>query len=184
MAIEIPSEIRSRLRDLIEALRPELPGARWARPEGIHLTLKFLGEVSEQDVRPLVAELERRVTGSRKPFSIEVGGLGTFPSGSRPRVLWVGLEDPSGSLAALQPSVEEAVMSVSLPGVARQSRPFRPHLTLARLAGERLPERFARRLDSQRDVACGTMPVTSCALIRSHLGAGGSRYETLSEIPL
>src|SRR5947209_14928511 len=105
-----------------------LPGVRFVRPEGLHVTLKFLGEVSEERAERTVEAL-RGVRAS--PFELELRGTGFFPNEKRPRIFWVGLHaHPADALGQLATQVEEACAVVGFP---REQRPFQPHVTLARL---------------------------------------------------
>ena len=192
IAVELPDGIRTRLNMLIGSLRARLPGPRWVRPEGIHLTLRFLGEVAQPDIAGLAGHLRRLVTGSQPPFEVQVAGLGTFPVSSRPRVLWIGVEPPpppaSGDslarLAALRLQVEEAVTAACLPRVETDSRPFTPHLTLARWGDARPAPEFRKILDEFGAAECGSFQVSAVALIQSVTAPEGARYHRLEEFPL
>jgi 2'-5' RNA ligase len=131
IAIALDEELRSNLDRLQENLSERMPprSVRWVRPEGIHLTLKFLGDTQPQLVDRVKAALEQAATQIR-PFSFTVGGLGCFPSTRRPRVVWVGLHEPSGRLAHLRDCIEAEVAPLGFP---TERRPFSPHLTLGRV---------------------------------------------------
>ncbi len=127
VAVEIEAEMRRRIAAVMGDLKAALPGARFAPEAQLHLTLRFLGDVSPQTVEALKPALQR--SASECPvLEAAVEGLGTFPDRGSPRVLWMGLRAPQ-DLPRLQASVEAAVVALGLP---REQRPFRPHLTLAR----------------------------------------------------
>jgi 2'-5' RNA ligase len=131
IAIDLTPEIIQRLEQVSAQLRKRLEGVpvRWALVDNIHLTLKFLGDVSLANVDMLKKMLQTEVDGHHA-FEISVGGLGAFPTTHRPRVVWVGVEAPA-ELNAIQSGVESAMARL---GYAREERPFSPHLTLGRVS--------------------------------------------------
>ena len=176
LALELPEELRRALAELQELLRRGEEGWRWVRPEGVHVTLRFLGEVAP-DRLPELSPLWREVAATSVPAEVEVGGLGTFPPRGRPRVLWVGLRDRSGgSLAACAAALEAAARGAGFPP---EERAFAPHLTLARAAagaGPRRPE--------PRGAALGVFRAEEITLFRSVPGRGGAAYTALERYPL
>ena len=156
----------------------------WARLEGIHLTLKFLGDTDPTRVETIVASLQVAVS-SHAPFTLTVAGLGCFPNLRQPNVLWVGVEDPDKALQRLAASVDKATTRL---GWEQEKRPFTGHLTLARI--KRDTHNDARRVIgaqiSQLLLAdpLGVLPVNSLHLMRSELRPGGSIYTELGAIPL
>lgn len=180
-AVELPSELRTRVGEHVARLREALPQVRagWERAEKLHVTLKFLGEIE----RPRVEALERaarRAAAVVPPFTLAVEGAGAFPPRGAPRVLWVGIRDESGLLSRLQQRLEDECAHESF---TREKRAFHPHLTVARL---RTPE-GARRLAELHTAApfpAATFPVNKLAIVRSVLGPGGSRYTTIAEAEL
>jgi 2'-5' RNA ligase len=158
---------------------------RWVQPTQAHLTLQFLGNVVSAHVPSLVAAVAPAVAAHDALF-LRAGEVGAFPSVESPRVLWLGLRGADDRLLALQRSVAEAVRTIE--GVVADRKPFRPHLTLGRVARQHrdAPGLAAIAVALSRPVA---MPpagwsVESVALIRSVLGAGGSRYTVLERFPL
>ncbi len=178
LALEMPAEVREAIAALQQALRRELPDARWVRPEGIHLTVKFLGERPRAEVLELAAELDPRLAGLG-PVSVAVGGTGFFPSETRPRVAWVG--GRADGAAAVVREVEEAA---AVRGWNREARPWSPHLTLARLRRpwpRRAVERF---LAAGRQLRLDPFRCDELVLFRSTLGPGGARYDVVSRMSL
>ena len=131
IAIEMSPEIQGKLKDVTTLLKDRLIGlpVRWVQVKNIHLTLKFLGEVSISNIQVLQDNLGVEAS-SHHPFEISVGGLGAFPSFHRPRVIWVGVTAPQ-ELNALQRRIE---IEADRLGYARDEQRFSPHLTLGRLA--------------------------------------------------
>lgn len=177
-AIELPADVRAELQHHVRRLREAVPeaGASWSRPENVHLTLKFFGDV-RKDKLPLISAAASRVITDYSPFQIKIGGTGVFPKASGPQVLWIGVEDPSGRLSEVQRQFEE---ECAKEGFAKEDRAYRPHLTIARL---RRPE-GARQLAEkhlQTKFALLDVRVTEFVLFRSELSPKGSRYTTISK---
>jgi 2'-5' RNA ligase len=182
VAVDLPEEVREALGRLQADLRAgNLGDLRWARPEGIHLTLKFLGETPADRV-PEIREALRAPAAGAAPLRLALGEIGTF-GGRRPRVLWQDLTGDVGPLAALRQAVEESLVAL---GFAAEEREFSPHLTLARVrqppppgAGERIAAALAE-VEPPR----GEFEVTEFALIRSILAPQGAVYQRLAAFPL
>ena len=178
LAAELPDELLGEVDDIRTGLAAKLSGWRWARPHGVHLTLRFLGEVAPESDRE-TRDSWRRVAADARPFRVRLSGVGHFPARGRPRVLWVGVEEtsPGGSLVTLATELEQAARGL---GFAAESRPFRPHLTLAR------GRRGARPEEPQiAAVRVGTEArVRDLVLYRSDLVASGARYTALESFPL
>jgi 2'-5' RNA ligase len=185
VAVAIPDAIREALRDVQVSLRNRVGGARWVRPEGIHLTLRFLGEIDETMLDAVGKGLTETVGRCGPPFSLVVGGIGYFPPRGRPRVVWIGLSNPAGDPAALsrlcelQSAIEGTVRAA---GLSPETRPFHPHLTLARL-DERGP-RQPPAIPGDAHIGRGSLPVESVRLYRSTLSRSGASYDVLREYAL
>ena len=176
LALELPESLRRAVAAVQEELRVACPGWRWVRPEGLHLTLRFLGEVAEARL-PELEERWRRAAAAASPAEIEVGGLGTFPPGGRLRVLWIGLSERTGGhLAALAASLEAEARAA---GFEPEPRPFAPHLTLARAAGEGRPATSGAEVG-----ALGRFHGREVTLFRSVPGRGGAVYTALGRYPV
>ncbi len=131
IAIDLPVPVRAALEGFSKELRRADAPVSWARIESIHLTLKFLGNISEEQVEPVRAELDR-IAATTSPFRIQPAGCGAFPTLKTMRVVWVGLRGDLAPLARLQKEVEEAMACL---GFKPEDRPFRPHLTVGRVKG-------------------------------------------------
>ena len=181
VAIELPAEVRQALLRVQDDLRRA--GAdrlRWVRPEGVHLTLKFLGEVAAERVDAVEAALRSAI----EPFELRLrlATLGGF-GGARLRVVWVGLEGDVEPLAALAEQIERALTPLGFP---RERRPFAAHLTLARVPDatprdER--ERLASLLRRTSRPPMPSMVAKEVSLMRSVLGQGGAVYTRLTAFP-
>lgn len=172
VALNLKSAERVQLYAAIEPLRAHGVPARWVQPDGLHLTLRFLGDIEGMKVARIDAVL-RSVAGRHSPVSLRLGGAGAFPSLRRASVLWIGVR-PDASLMALHAELELALSPLGYP---REQKPFRPHITVGRA------RRGARPPDIERVSGSvlyeTTVEVDTVDLMRSHRGAGGARYEPL-----
>ena len=185
IALPLSEEITRQLGEIQSVLSRRCPhrSVRWVDPERIHLTLFFLGDIVPE-LRPQVEEALGVVARNVAPFTFEVAGLGAFPRMSRPRVLWVGVEEPTQRMALLHQAVNDAMEAV---GFERETRPFSPHLTLGRV------RRRASRRDVQQvsEVAqetevgrLGEAPVSEMIFFRSILKSTGAEYIPLKTFAL
>lgn len=129
IAIEVPERIRGGLADGIRSLRAGAPLVKWAKPENLHLTLRFLGDVKEDDLEELFDALAAEAS-ALSPFVMEIVGVGAFPNWRHPRVVWAGCGEGAEEAVGLAGAVEAACVRL---GYEREKRPFRPHLTLGRV---------------------------------------------------
>ena len=176
-AVELPEEFKARFAAHVALLRDAAPDvkASWERPEKIHVTFKFVGEVEAARVGALSAAAGR-VAAQAEPFELTVGGTGAFHTQGNPRVLWVGVEDESGGLARVQERLEDECSALGIP---RETRPFHPHLTVARLRAAAGAKKLGT-LHRATAFESATFRVTELVLMRSELGPGGSTYTTVS----
>ena len=182
VAIELPGEVREALGRLQHELqRRGLEKLRWVRPEGIHLTLKFLGEPSVEKV-PAVEEALRDAVKGTGAHELALGKLGTF-GGSRPRVVWVDL---TGDLDAVRDLQERTEMALSSLGFEREARGWSPHVTLARVSEESVREVVGVIGPAIAAVSApsGAIPVHDVSLMRSTLRPSGAVYERVAAFPL
>ena len=186
VAIEIGGDAKRALGDAIAALRAEgIAALRPARPEGVHLTLKFLGDVAPE-IAPRVGEALAGVAARYAPFSLALGDTGFFPAGNagRARVVWVGVDGDMDALRELQGEVDVALAGL---GFARERQAFRPHMTLARLHNRASPSDRRRAVDALANYA---LPPAVCiradgvSLMQSDLQPGGARYSRIAYAPL
>jgi 2'-5' RNA ligase len=175
VAVSLPMEVRARLEQYGKELKSLGLYGSYPKAESFHLTLKFLGDIPEQKVDAIGTALERAVEGVA-PFQLEVRGLGVFPNPSSARVIWIGFEQ-SEPLSLLQARVEQVLEELEFP---REDRPFRPHLTLARLKSkDNLKALQAYLRETGPSAAAGTVPVDELVLFRSDLRPDGARYTRL-----
>lgn len=185
IAIPLPKSLLAELGQVQRKLEREVPprSVRWVRPDGIHLTLKFLGDTPAPKLPPIKTALEV-VARNRPPCAFTVASLGCFPNLRRPRVLWVGVEEPTGRLADLQDAIEKALVPFGYPP---EGRGFNPHLTLGRVhrrADRSDVARIGEVVAATEVGTLGEVPVVHFALIRSVLKPTGAEYTTLAEFRL
>lgn len=187
VALDIDDDIRTRISRFLDGVREFAPAARWVRPESLHVTLKFIGEKSEDEAETIKQSLETIACGA---FQINIRGYGFFPG---PRVFWIGVEaDPT--LAFLAASVDICLAGLNIP---KEEHPFNPHLTLARSSGdgsrarkkESSPQNrgllyLQRKLAALSTPDFGTMTAHEFFLIRSQPLPGGSRYTKIAGFAL
>jgi 2'-5' RNA ligase len=177
IAIDLPDFIHSALAQKQAAFRRACPDARWTRPEGIHLTLKFLGQITDAQVKQVTDALA--TVGRFETFSVGVKGFGFFPDARRPRVFWVGLEAPPG-LSELAARVEA---SMELLGFPREQRAFTPHLTLARFQVPRPQPALRDLLSQQGELDLGRFEASEFFLFESKLSPHGAEYRKVALFP-
>jgi 2'-5' RNA ligase len=177
IAIDLPEPVHAALAEAQQGFRSACRDARWTRPEGIHLTLKFLGEIS--DVRTQqVAEALAQI-GPFEPFSVEVKGFGFFPQAQRPRVFWAGVAAPP-ALAELAARVESHMEKI---GFAREGRAFSPHLTLARFQVPRPQPALAAAVAGRATDLLGKFEASEFFLFESKLSPQGAQYRKVMGFP-
>jgi len=184
IAIEISPEIRQKLEELSNQLRTEMRGVpvRWVPVENIHLTLKFLGNVSLANLEVLT-KLLRAEAAAHPAFEISIGELGAFPSNRRPWVIKINVQAPS-ELEAVQRGIETETARL---GYDREERPFSPHLTIGRVsrnAGSGEVRRVSEVLDRFKVGFLGAMRVDTIHLFRSDLSPSGAVYTKLNSTQL
>ncbi|HEY2973550.1 MAG TPA: RNA 2',3'-cyclic phosphodiesterase [Pyrinomonadaceae bacterium] len=176
-AIEIPETVRARVLRHIARLKEAVPDvkATWSQDANLHLTLKFLGEIPQSSVSDISTAASRAVVGLA-PFSIRLEQTGAFPQQDQPRVLWIGVNDFSGKLNELQARLEDESASA---GLVRDSRPFHPHLTVARLRQARHARTLAA-VHRELEFEPADIAVAELLVIRSELSSEGSKYTIVS----
>lgn len=176
VALDIPDETRAAVGKLIAQLAPLCGGARWVRVEGMHLTLKFIGEQPEERV----ARIEQELRAVRSPaVQLRFAGTGFFPNARHPRVFWAGIA-ASPNLAQLAAAIERRLEPL---GIAREQRAFKPHLTLARFRSTAGLPQLRDALENLGPPEFGSSIMTEFHLYRSQLQRGGAVYTRLATFP-
>lgn len=182
IGVEVPETGRAALTALIaDVAAPETRGhVRWVRPEGLHLTLRFLGRTPIEAL-PAVTEVVRAVGLSSAPFELEVGGAGAFPSVRRPRVLWLAVRRGGDVLAGLAAALDRGLEPL---GWLPEQRPYAAHLTLGRAESEPAAAAAAAALVRAAAAFRLVWRVEELVLFESQLARGGARYVALGRFPL
>ncbi len=180
VAIPVGDAVRGVLVRVQDALRRADADVKWVEPRNLHLSMKFLGEIAEDQAGSLEALL--REEAARWPrLALEYAGVGTFPGHGPPRVVWAGCRGELERLAGLARAVERAAVRV---GVPREGRPFVAHLTLGRVRSGRNAKRLLAGIENQRAVPVGKEEVARIVLYRSTTRPEGPVYEELAAFPL
>ncbi len=184
LAIEVSDDVKSTLSELTNRLeRGRIDGLKAVRPENMHLTLKFFGDVSPTRVESIVGTITRAAK-SIHPFTLRLGKVGAYPSSRNPRVLWVGLDGDVVSLQEAHSRIENALVDID---IKPDSRKFSPHLTVARLQNRSSSSerRRAAEVLLAADYQAGhPIPVKRFSLVRSILRPDGPQYTILADITL
>ena len=180
IALDLDESIRTKLASAQELFR-DLPGnTAWVKPEQIHLTVKFLGDVPDKKLNQ-AARLLEQCTQQVKAFDFSIGNLGAFPpSGRQIRVLWVGVNAPP-DLSKLNELCEQAFAELD---IAPETRTFSPHLTIARIKYTAQAEDFRRVITQHADFAAGTQIADRVVLYASELQPAGAVHTPLATFPL
>ncbi len=180
IAIELEKSLKQNLIDFIKEIDPGNKSIRWVKPGGMHLTLKFLGEIDQEKTEKVKANL-REVFKNFAPFMIRFTGTGTFPHNSRhPRVLWMGAE-AHPTIFNLQNAIEEEMAKLQF---KREKRKFFPHLTLGRVKFQKGIAPVLDKLNSRKNHNFGEMEINKITLFQSSLKPSGAEYYPLEEYKL
>jgi 2'-5' RNA ligase len=180
VAVEMSEPVRSALQDVQAGLKQIKVRARWVRPENIHLTLKFLGNIPAGHV-PSIGQALMEAARPHGPLSLTAAGMGVFPGLRRPRVIWVGLADRTDALGRLQRDIDARLAALGFP---REAKRFRGHVTIGRFAESGSPGPVADALDRYRTQVVGALAVHEVVLFRSDLRPEGPVYAPLVRAPL
>jgi len=179
ICIELSGDVRKKLAELQSTLRQTRANIAWVKPENMHLTLKFLGNVEQSKLGAVSAAVERALKDQAR-FSLKVSGMGSFPNNKRPRVLWVGIEGDKQMLSTIQRRIEDELVSEGFP---KEDRPFSPHLTLGRVKSN---ENIKACIDKMNELSIDSEPfeIAEVIVMRSDLNPGGAVYSRLNTISL
>ncbi len=179
ISIELPEEIKNKIDALTASLRESGADVKWVPAENLHLTIKFLGDTSED----LISEIKKRLSAiadSYKSSRVSLAGTGVFPDKKRPRVVWIGITG-QGNLLELQKAVDGAMAPL---GYRPEERPFKAHLTIGRVRSLRGVDDMLRELDILKARHFGDIEIHAVSLMKSELGPKGSKYIRLFDAPL
>ncbi|MGA3293704.1 MAG: RNA 2',3'-cyclic phosphodiesterase [Candidatus Acidiferrales bacterium] len=177
VALDFPDGVRDAVRELIAALKPLCKGARWMRPEAMHITLKFIGYTKEENLGPIYEALGQ--VHSDAAVEMRFRGVGFFPNERHPRVAWCGIES-SKNLGELAADIESAL---ELLGIERERREFAAHLTLARFESPSSTRELVDKAEEMKTLDFGATRETEFHLYESTLKPSGSEYRKVASFP-
>ncbi len=180
IALDIGDDVRRNLSELQSGLKEHGADVKWVRPEGIHCTLRFLGNISSEEI-DLAHQAIIEAAAGRDSFEAEVKGIGMFPDQRRPRVIWVGIETGRENLVTLFEALEKGLVAR---GFGPADRSFQAHLTLGRVKSPRGMDRLMKSLVHDTARSFGRFTVDRLILFKSKLHPAGAIYSVLQEAPL
>ncbi len=180
VAIELPEQVKRSLARLQEEFAHLGRAVRWVRPEAMHLTLKFLGEVPDNRLTA-ICQAVTNAASVCEPFEFAVRSAGCFPPRGGVRVVWAGVDEPTGLLADCQQRCEEAFAEL---GFDKESRPYVPHLTLGRVKDVRRTGNLREGVADRADFEAGIVSVEQLVLFESRLSPQGAQYTPLHHATL
>jgi 2'-5' RNA ligase len=180
IALDFDKAVKDQLAALEARLKPRCPKLKWVEPAQIHLTLKFLGEITQQQAAPVTAALNNLAAQCR-PFDIAIEDVGCFPPSGGVDVVWVGIKDATGRLAECQARCEDLIEPLGFP---RERRRFAPHLTLARNRDRANGPQIRDALKQEGPLHVGRQTVGAITFYQSTLTPSGPIYKALSKHPL
>lgn len=175
IAIELPEEVKAFLADTSSLLQKSGADVKWVKPEGMHLTLKFLGNVRTELIES-IEHAARLVFAPQRPIPLGIKNLGTFPTLKRPRVVWAGCEDARNRLPPLVATLEDALLSM---GFAKEKRAFNPHLTLGRVRSNEGLSSLVAAVRETMDLTGPGFVAVDAVLFESILSPSGAQYREI-----
>jgi 2'-5' RNA ligase len=176
LAVELPPPTLSKIGKIQDRLQTSRADVRWVKPDRIHLTLKFFGNIEEEQVTHISSVMEA-AAAQRTSFALSIEGLGAFPSSRNPRVIWLGLQGWEENLLPLQRDLEARLEAIGFPP---EERSYRPHLTLGRVKSLKEKRDLVDLIERERDVNIGSFVVDRLVLFRSDLRPTGPIYTPLT----
>jgi 2'-5' RNA ligase len=177
VALDLPDPVRHAITELIAKLQPKSRGARWIKPENLHITLKFIGHVPNEKLSPIQTALSSiRIAQS---VELHFRGMGFFPNEHRPRAFWCGIAS-SPNLAELAANIDHALVPL---GIEAENRPFTPHLTLARFKSDEGIREVVHTATDMKSTDFGSATETNFHLYESLLKSTGAQYNRVASFP-
>ncbi|MFH1684240.1 MAG: RNA 2',3'-cyclic phosphodiesterase [Candidatus Margulisiibacteriota bacterium] len=180
ISVELPDLVKKNVVDLINELKDSGADVKWVKAENLHMTLKFLGWVEDRNLDKLIELATKAVAGSGS-FKAKFEGIGTFPEGKSPRVVWVGTTEGGGKLCDVAKNLEE---TLSKAGFQSEAREFKPHLTIGRVKNNKGVDKLKEKMAGIKRAEFGEALVDSIYIMKSTLTRKGPIYEKYKEVPL
>jgi 2'-5' RNA ligase len=179
IAVQLSDELKTGIGNSITIFKKTGADVKWIKPENLHITLKFLGNIEEDQIGPIASHISD-IALKHANFNFTLIGTGAFPDYRRARVLWIGIRDHNHLLSV----VRDIENSMEREGFDRDRRPFSPHITIGRVRSPRGIDKLTAELVKYRNMDFGTQSAGSIHLIKSVLKPGGAEYSTISSAPL
>lgn len=180
IATSLSSEVHAAICEFQDTLKKRIPGQiTWVKPDSMHLTLKFLGNIAPAQIDPIHKILQNVLAGE-KPFTVHARGFGVFPHPGAPRVLWVGLREDTPRIAHIHEVLEKRLEELEIPA---EDKEYRLHITLGRAKGN-IGGNVARLVQEYADISFGSCQMANVVLFQSVLQPSGSIYTPLKEVHL
>jgi len=180
IAIELSPPLRQHIEKIQNELKRATTDVRWARSEGIHLTLKFLGAIDEERIDEIGDSIEECLA-DQTVFTVTAGSLGAFPNKKHPQVIWLGIEDERGTLQKVQQAIDTRLSRL---GFTAEKRTFSPHLTLGRIKSPKAKRTVSQLLENTGECECCTFAVKEICFFKSALKPSGAVYTKLKSFAL
>jgi len=180
IAVGISSGVRERIARIQAEFRKGNPDVKWVEPENLHLTLKFLGEVSEEKISGVIEKTRMAAYGISN-FMVHLSGFGSFPNLKFPRVVWIGIKEGSEELKNLSTRIEE---NLSQLGFAKEKREFSAHLTIGRVRSPREKGKLVKKIEELERSEVGEFSVDRVLVMESQLSSQGPTYRIIEEVNL
>lgn len=180
ISVELPAQVKKNVVELISKLKDSGADVKWVNAANLHMTLKFLGWVEEKNLDKLIELTTKAVAGSGG-FKVKFTGLGTFPAGKSPRVVWVGTAEGGGKLCDVAKNLEEVLAKA---GFRREAREFKPHLTIGRVKEKKGIDQLLAKIKSIKNAYFGEALVDRIYIMKSTLTRKGPIYEKFKEVKL
>lgn len=180
ISVELPDEVKKNITELINELKDAGAKVKWVEPNNLHMTLKFLGWVEERKLDNLI-ELAARAVGGQGSFKARFEGMGTFPEGKSPRVVWVGTVEGGEKLCKLAKNLEKTLAEA---GFRREEREFKSHITIGRVKEKKGVDKLREKIKSIKDAKFGEALVDRIHIMKSTLTPKGPVYEIYKEVKL
>jgi 2'-5' RNA ligase len=179
IAIELPERIKKKIEELQAPLKKTNAFVSWVKPENIHVTLKFLGEVPENKINEVFSATDKALEGAKK-FTMSLKGMGAFPDFRRPRVIWIGAGSGEKELSYLANRIEEEMEKIGFP---KEERKFSAHFTVGRVKSPKNIEKLMELVKAS-DFQTDDIEVSEMVVMKSQLHPAGAIYTPLKKIPL
>lgn len=180
IAINLPAAIKEKLWDAVAVLRDTVCDIKWVSKENLHLTMKFLGAMSEVSVKDTERKL-MELSGTQQAFNFKLRGTGIFPDNRNPRIIWIGINEGKGELVKLQEKIDIYLATV---GFKKENRPFSAHITIGRVRSHRNIDSLITALETLKNLEFANIEVQKISLMRSDLKLTGAQYSTIAEFNL